>query len=54
MGVFNRIFAGLAAKGGAADQLMIDETHRTAAGLLEKGARAMLSLSNVSGAPKGV
>ena len=40
-GVFNRIFAGLAAEGGKADQLMIDATHlkahRTAASLLKKG-----------------
>ncbi len=37
MGVFNRIFAALAAKGGKPDQLMIDaihaEAHRTAASL---------------------
>ncbi|QIE56664.1 transposase [Pikeienuella piscinae] len=41
LGVFNRIFAGLAAKGGEPDQLMIDATHlkahRTAASLLKKG-----------------
>jgi putative transposase len=41
MGVFNRIFAALAAKGGKTDQLMIDATHlkahRTAASLLKKG-----------------
>lgn len=41
MGVFNRIFAGLAAEGGPPDQLMIDATHlnahRTAARLLKKG-----------------
>ena len=41
MGVFNKIFAGLAAKGGKPDQLMIDATHlkahRTAASLLKKG-----------------
>jgi hypothetical protein len=40
-GVFNRIFAGLAAEGGPPDQLMIDATHlkahRTAASLLKKG-----------------
>jgi len=38
MGVFNKIFASLAAKGGKPDQLMIDATrlkaHRTAASLL--------------------
>ena len=40
MGVFNKIFAGLAAKVGKPDQLMIDATHlkahRTAASLLKK------------------
>ena len=40
MGVFNRIFAALSAKGGKPDQLMIDATHlkahRTAASLLKK------------------
>ena len=40
MGVFNKIFAGLAAKAGTPDQLMIDATHlkahRTAASLLKK------------------
>lgn len=42
LGVFNRIFAELAAKGGKPDRLMIDATHlkahRTAASLLKKGA----------------
>ena len=51
MGVFNKIFAGLAAKSGKADQLMIDATHlkahRTAASLLKKGL-----YPDVSGAPK--
>lgn len=41
LGVFNRIFAALAGKGGRPDQLMIDATHlkahRTAASLLKKG-----------------
>lgn len=41
LGVFNRIFAELAADGDAADRLMIDATHikahRTAASLLKKG-----------------
>lgn len=41
LGVFNRIFAELAAKGGRPDRLMIDATHlkahRTAASLLKKG-----------------
>ena len=40
LGVFNRIFAALAAKGGKPDRLMIDATHlkalRTAASLLKK------------------
>jgi transposase len=51
MGVFNRIFAALAAKGGKVDQLMIDATHlkahRTAASLLKKGM-----FPDVSAAPK--
>jgi putative transposase len=51
MGVFNRIFAALAAKGGRSDQLMIDATHlkahRTAASLLKKGL-----FPDVSAAPK--
>jgi hypothetical protein len=42
LGVFNRIFAALAAKAGKPDRLMIDATHlkahRTAASLLKKGA----------------
>lgn len=41
MGVFDRIFAGLAADGPAPEQIMIDathlEAHRTAASLLKKG-----------------
>ena len=51
LGVFNRIFAGLAAQGAKPDQLMIDATHlkahRTAASLLKKGL-----YPDVSGAPK--
>lgn len=51
LGVFNRIFAALAGKGGKTDQLMIDATHlkahRTAASLLKKGL-----FPDVSGAPK--
>ena len=51
MGVFNRIFAALAAKGGKSDQLMIDATHlkahRTAASLLKKGL-----FPDVSAGPK--
>lgn len=41
LGVFNRILAELAARGGGTDKLMIDATHlkahRTAASLLKKG-----------------
>ena len=51
LGVFNRIFAALASKGGMSDQLMIDATHlkahRTAASLLKKGM-----FPDVSGAPR--
>jgi len=51
LGVFNKIFAALAAKGGKPDQLMIDATHlkahRTAASLLKKGL-----FPDVSGAPR--
>lgn len=42
LGVFNKIFAALAAKSGKPDQLMIEATHlkahRTAASLFKKGA----------------
>ncbi len=41
MGVFDRIFAALAAEGGPPERLVIDSTHlkahRTAASLLKKG-----------------
>ena len=51
LGVFNRIFAELAAKGGKPERLMIDATHlkahRTAASLLKKGL-----FPDVSGARK--
>jgi transposase len=51
LGVFAKIFAALAAKGGKPEQLMIDATHlkarRTAASLLKKGL-----FPAVSGAPK--
>jgi len=51
LGVFNKIFSALAAKGGKTDQLMIDATHlkahRTAASLLKKGL-----FPDVSDAPK--
>ena len=51
LGVFNRIFAGLVAKGSTPDRLMIDATHlkahRTAASLLKKGM-----FPDVSGGPR--
>jgi transposase len=51
LGVFNRIFAALAAQGPKAQRLMIDathlKTHRTAASLLKKGL-----FPDVSDAPK--
>lgn len=51
MGVFNKIFAALSAKGDKPDQLMIHATHlkahRTAASLLKKGL-----YPDVSDAPK--
>ena len=51
LGVFNRIFAELARKGGKPERLMIDATHlkahRTAASLLKKGL-----FPDVSGARK--
>ncbi len=41
MGVFDRIFAALAAEGGPPERLMVDSTHlkahRTAASLLQRG-----------------
>ena len=51
LGVFNRIFAELAAQGGKPETLMIDATHlkahRTAASLLKKGL-----FPDVSAGPK--
>ena len=51
LGVFNRIFAELAAKGPKPERLMIDavhlKAHRTAASLLKKGL-----FTEVSGARK--
>jgi putative transposase len=51
LGVFNKIFATLAARGGKPDRLMIDATHlkahRTAASLLKKGL-----FPDVSDAPR--
>lgn len=49
MDVFNRIFAGLAADGGAPDQLLVDATHlkahRTATSLLKKGLFSDVSVA---------
>ena len=51
LGVFNKIFAALAKKGGEPERIMIDATHlkahRTAASLLKKGL-----FPDVSGAPR--
>jgi transposase len=51
LGVFNKIFATLARKGGQPERIMIDATHlkahRTAASLLKKGL-----FLDVSGAPR--
>ena len=51
LGVFNKIFAGLARRGGKPERVMIDATHlkahRTAASLLKKGL-----FPDVSGAPR--
>ena len=53
LGVFNKIFAALAAQGGTPDQLMIDATHlkahRTAASLLKKGLYPDLSAAAAVG-----
>ena len=50
LGMFSRIFAGLAAESGPPERLMIDaahlEAHRTSASLLQKGELA------ISGIPK--
>ena len=52
LGVFNKIFAELARKGGKAERIMIDaahlKAHRTAASLLKKGL-----FPDVSAAQKG-
>ena len=51
LGVFNKIFAELAGKGGKPERIMIDATHlkahRTAASLLKKGL-----FPDESGGPK--
>ena len=53
MGVFDKIFAALAAKGGKPNQLMIDATHlkahRTAASLLKKGLFPVVSGARKAG-----
>ena len=49
LGIFNRIFAGLAGQAGEPDRLMIDATHlkahRTAASLLQKGLYPAISVA---------
>lgn len=47
MGVFNKIFAALAAKGGKPDQLMIDATHLKA----HRTAASLLNTRGVTGSP---
>ena len=53
MGVFDKIFAGLAAAEGVPEQLQIDATHlkahRTAASLLKKGAFPAVSARQKAG-----
>ena len=53
MGVFDKIFAGLAAGDGVPEQLQIDATHlkahRTAASLLKKGAFPAVSARQKAG-----
>ena len=53
MGVFDKIFAGLAAADGVPEQLQIDATHlkahRTAASLLKKGAFPTVSARQKAG-----
>ena len=53
MGVFDKIFAGLAADEGVPEQLQIDATHlkahRTAASLLKKGAFPAVSAGQKAG-----
>ena len=49
MGVFDKIFADLAARNGVPEQLQIDATHlkahRTAASLLKKGMFPVVSVA---------
>jgi transposase len=53
MGVFDRIFAALAAEGGPPERLMIDSTHlkahRTAASLRKRGGRIAASAAPRAG-----
>jgi putative transposase len=53
IGVFDRIFANLAAEGGSSDWLMIDSTHlkghRTAASLLKRGIHPAVSVAQKAG-----
>jgi putative transposase len=53
MGVFDRIFANLAAESGPPDRVMIDSTHlkahRTAASLLKKGIHLVASAARKAG-----
>jgi transposase len=56
LGVFNKIFAGLAAEGGKPDQLMIDATHlkahRTVASLLKKDETVRLPVPTAHPSPE--
>ena len=48
LGVFNRIFAGLAAEGGTLDQLMVDtqlKAHRTASSSLKRDSNPDVSVA---------
>jgi putative transposase len=53
MGIFDRVFANLAALSGPPDRLMIDSTHlkahRTAASLLKKGIHPAASVARKAG-----
>ena len=53
MGIFDRIFANLAAESGPPDRVMIDSTHlkahRTAASLLKRGIHPVSSAARKAG-----
>jgi putative transposase len=53
MGIFDRIFANLAAESGPPDRVMIDSTHlkahRTAASLLKRGIHSVSSAARKAG-----